>query len=177
MKIFIQVSVDLSDGMLAFWNILYENVLLEFMFVNKLKWAVPHLEVKRGRESEVVEGRESEVVEGRESEVVVGNYEVEGHTNIMKDVIKKIEMVKKTEINYDTKNNCTTLDNDRNNQDKKHNAIVYQKPHEYLPLSLSHCNEILLPLGVKFILFFLPFIIILFYFLFFILIYYKMSFY
>ena len=169
MKIYIQVSVDLSDGMLAFWNILYENVLLEFMFVNKLKWAVPHLEVKRGRESEVVEGRESEVV--------VGNYEVEGHTNIMKDVIKKIEMVKKTEINYDTKNNCTTLDNDKNNQDKKHNAIVYQKPYEYLPLSLPQTNEILLPLGGKFILFFLPFILILFYFLFFILIYYKMSFY
>lgn len=31
--------------MVQFWNVLYEKVLLEFMYVNKLNWAVPRLEV------------------------------------------------------------------------------------------------------------------------------------
>lgn len=31
--------------MVQFWNVLYEKVLLEFMYVNKLNWAVPKLEV------------------------------------------------------------------------------------------------------------------------------------
>jgi hypothetical protein len=34
--------------MLPFWNTLYANVLLEFMYVNKLSWPVPRLEVARG---------------------------------------------------------------------------------------------------------------------------------
>jgi hypothetical protein len=33
--------------MVQFWNVLYENVLLEYMYVNRLKWPVPELEVKR----------------------------------------------------------------------------------------------------------------------------------
>ena len=34
--------------MLPFWNTLYSNVLLEFMYVNKLSWPVPKIEVVRG---------------------------------------------------------------------------------------------------------------------------------
>ena len=33
--------------MVEFWNVLYENVLLEYMYVNGLNWAVPRLEVIR----------------------------------------------------------------------------------------------------------------------------------
>jgi hypothetical protein len=33
--------------MMPFWNILYDNVLLEFMYVNNLSWPVPHMEVLR----------------------------------------------------------------------------------------------------------------------------------
>jgi hypothetical protein len=33
--------------MVQFWNVLYENVLLEYMYVNGLNWAVPRLEVIR----------------------------------------------------------------------------------------------------------------------------------
>lgn len=33
--------------MVQFWNVLYEKVLLEFMYVNKLNWAVPKLEVTK----------------------------------------------------------------------------------------------------------------------------------
>jgi hypothetical protein len=42
------VSIHLLDDMLPFWNTLYANVLLEFMYVNKLSWPVPRLEVTRG---------------------------------------------------------------------------------------------------------------------------------
>ena len=31
--------------MVQFWNVLYQNVLLEYMYVNGLNWAVPQLEV------------------------------------------------------------------------------------------------------------------------------------
>ena len=41
--------------MLVFWNILYRNVLLEFMFINKLNWPVPIIEVKRGSECVIEE--------------------------------------------------------------------------------------------------------------------------
>ena len=34
---------------MTFWNTLYANVLLEFMFVNKLNWNVPKLTVIRSK--------------------------------------------------------------------------------------------------------------------------------
>ena len=43
-----QVGRSLTEDMVQFWNVLYEKVLLEFMYVNKLNWAVPRLEVMRG---------------------------------------------------------------------------------------------------------------------------------
>lgn len=42
-----QVGRSLSEDMVQFWNVLYEKVLLEFMYVNKLNWAVPKLEVTK----------------------------------------------------------------------------------------------------------------------------------
>jgi hypothetical protein len=42
-----QVGKSLTEDMVQFWNILYENVLLEYMYVNRLNWALPKLEVVR----------------------------------------------------------------------------------------------------------------------------------
>jgi hypothetical protein len=42
--------------MLPFWNTLYANVLLEFMYVNKLSWPVPRLEVRRAEVDREGEG-------------------------------------------------------------------------------------------------------------------------
>jgi hypothetical protein len=39
--------------MLPFWNELYDNVLLEYMYVNKLNWPVPHIEVVRSERFEI----------------------------------------------------------------------------------------------------------------------------
>jgi len=41
------IGNHVTDEMLPFWNELYDNVLLEYMYVNKLNWPVPHIEVVR----------------------------------------------------------------------------------------------------------------------------------
>ena len=44
--------VALATEQQRFWNTLYGHVLLEFMYVNKLDWPVPRLEVEGGGEGE-----------------------------------------------------------------------------------------------------------------------------
>ena len=42
-----QIGRTLTDEMVTFWNTLYSNVLLEYMYINKLDWDVPKLTVIR----------------------------------------------------------------------------------------------------------------------------------
>lgn len=44
---FSQIGRSLTDKMVKFWDTLYANVLLEYMYINKLDWDVPKLMVIR----------------------------------------------------------------------------------------------------------------------------------
>ena len=51
--------ISLTAEQITFWDTLYGNVLLEFMYVNKLMWRVPTLEIIPGETADDERGKES----------------------------------------------------------------------------------------------------------------------
>ena len=121
----LQIGIDLDDGMLKFWNVLYENVLLEYMYVNKLFWSVPKIEVVRGEYSKI-----SENYHEQNNDVTSDGNENEKKHNV----------------------DCRNLQagsgyDDNQNIESNSNILSVQPP---CPQSQSQSRTILLPLGGKF---------------------------
>ena len=133
--------------MLVFWNILYSNVLLEYMFVNKLNWAVPHIEVERGCK-----------YKNEEKENSNNNFE-KGRGNIRGNSLSDTkESRNNIEKNIESSDNINT--------DTSYQGIENERippPHSplslplSLPLSRLQPEKILLPLGGNFFIFFVFF--------------------
>ena len=121
----LQVGIDLDDGMLKFWNVLYENVLLEYMYVNKLFWSVPKIEVVRGEYSKI-----SENYHERNNDIISNGNENENKHNVDSRNLQR-----------------DSGDDDNQNIESNSNILSVQPP---CPQSQSQSRTILLPLGGKF---------------------------
>ena len=71
--------------MVQFWNVLYDKVLLEYMYVNKLNWAVPKLEVMRDdcnlTASEDASRANNSVSAHEQHEMSKANYNITSYSN------------------------------------------------------------------------------------------------
>ena len=158
----LQVSVYLSDEMLVFWNILYRNVLLEFMFINKLNWPVPIIEVERGSKCVIEENEKRNYDEKNYSNKDVT---IDSEKRIFFEKNNKNIEVKRKNIKKNSES-CEDSDTDTTNgriekkisKNKDIDVTLYPASSLHSPLSLPlsqvQSEKILLPLGGNFFSFF-----------------------
>ena len=132
--------------MLVFWNILYSNVLLEYMFVNKLNWAVPHIEVERGCKYKNEEKENSNNNFEKEMVNLRGN-----SLSDTKNSSNNIEKNSESSDNINTDTSYQGIENEILPPLQSPLSLPLPLPIS-LPLSQLQPEKILLPLGGNFFL-------------------------